>query len=74
MLEKIKELVAGFMGIRVSDVLEDASLLEMGMDSLTLLKVIMDIEKSYDIYFLDEEIIEIKTITDILDMVQKKTS
>lgn len=72
MLEKIKEIVAGFMGICVSDVLEEKNFLEMGMDSLTLLKIIIDTEKLFNVRFGNEEIVEIRTVLDILGLVEKK--
>ena len=74
MLEKIKEIVAGFMGIRVSDILEEKNFLEMGMDSLTLLKIVIKVEETYNISVGNEEIVEIKNIIDILSLVEKKIS
>ena len=72
MLERIREIVAGFMGIRVSDIVDDKSFIELGMDSLTLLKIIIKIEQEYDISFGNDEIVEIKNIIDILTLAEKK--
>ena len=72
MLDQIKQIVAGFMGIRVSDVLEEKNFLDMGMDSLTLLKIIMDTENQFGVHFENEEIVEIRTVIDIFNIVEKK--
>lgn len=72
MLENIKEIVAGYMGIQVSEVLEEKSFTDMGMDSLTLLKIIIDIENKFEVHFENDEIVEIRTITDIFEQVEKK--
>lgn len=74
MKDKIKEIVAGFMGVRVSEIDEEKNFIEMGMDSLTLMKIIIDIEKEYNIHFEDEEIIEIRTIDDIFNLSNEKNS
>lgn len=74
MLDKVKEIVAGYMGIRVSDVKEEENFLEMGMDSLTLLKIIIDVENEFKIRIFNDEIIEIRNILDIFDLIEKKLS
>ena len=74
MLEKIKEIVAGFMGILVSEVSEEKNFLDMGMDSSTLLKIIMDTENLYGVRFENEEIVEIRTVMDIFALLEKKLS
>ena len=72
MIDRIREIVAGFMGIRVSDIVDDKSFLELGMDSLTLLKIVIKIEEEYNISIGNDEIVEIKNLIDILSLVEKK--
>ena len=60
------------MGIRVSDIVEDKNFIELGMDSLTLLKIVIKIEEEYKISFGNDEIVEIKNIIDILSLAEKK--
>lgn len=72
MLDRIKEIVAGYMGISVAEVTEDKNFLEMSMDSLTLLKIIIDIENTFNVSIENDEIVEIRTINDIFDLIQKK--
>lgn len=72
MLDRIKEIVAGYMGIRVSDVNEETNFLDIGMDSLTLLKIVIDVENTFGIYIENDEIVEIRTILDILRLIEEK--
>jgi acyl carrier protein len=72
MIDRIREIVAGFMGIRVSDIVDDKSFLELGMDSLTLLKIVIKIEEEYNISIGNDEIVEIKNLIDILSLAEKK--
>ncbi len=74
MIERIREIVAGYMGMRVSDLKDDESFLDMSMDSLTLLKIVIDVENTFGVSIGNDEIPEIKTITDIFNLVEKKIS
>ena len=72
MIEKIKEIIAGYMGIQVSEISEEKSFTDMGMDSLTLLKIIIDVESHFGVSFENDEIVEIRTAIDIFEQVEKK--
>lgn len=74
MENRVREIVAGYMGILVSEVVDDKSFIEMGMDSLTLLKIIIDIENEYDISIADEEIVDIRNFADICKLIEKNFS
>ncbi len=74
MENRVREIVAGYMGILVSEVADDKSFIEMGMDSLTLLKIIIDIENEYDINIADEEIVDIRNFADICKLIEKNFS
>ena len=74
MIEKIREVVAGYMGMRVSDINDEQSFLDISMDSLTLLKIIIELEQVFNIRIENDEIVEIRTILDILNLMEKKIS
>jgi acyl carrier protein len=74
MEDRVREIVAGYMGILVSEVTDDGNFIEMGMDSLTLLKIIMDVENEFDISIEDAQIVEIRTFSDISKLIEKKLS
>ena len=74
MTEKIKEIVAGYMGMSISEIKDDKNFLEIDMDSLTLLKIILDVEKTFNVRIDNDEIVEIRTISDIVNLLEKKIS
>ena len=74
MLEKIREIVAGYMSVRVSEIRDEQSFIDLAMDSLTLLKIIIEVEKSFNVSIENEEIVEIRTILDIFNLLEKKFS
>lgn len=45
---------------------------DLDIDSIDLLDFIMTIEEEYDIEFSDDELDEIKTLNDIVDLIEKK--
>ncbi len=45
---------------------------ETGIDSLSLLDLVVDTEQQYGITITDEELISMKTIQDIVDAISKK--
>lgn len=74
MLQKIKETISVLSGIAVSFIDEETVLAELEIDSLTMLKIIMELENVYGVHFEDEEIVEIRTVSDIEEKISEKLS
>lgn len=72
MLEKIIEIISSYAKIDVSLINDETNILELDVDSLTILKIIMDVEQTFSIRFEDEEIVEIRTAKDIENIVLGK--
>ncbi len=69
-LDEIKEMFAKKVKV---DVLDPAvELKSLGLDSLDLVELIMDIEEQYAIEFDNEELMEFKTVGDVLSAIEKK--
>ena len=66
--EKIAELIAE--KIDVSEIKEDTTLEDLGIDSLDVTEIAMDIESEFDIEF--EADATMKTVADIVAAVEKK--
>lgn len=67
-LEIIKE------ELEVDEINLDDDLVEVyEIDSISLLDFFMTIEDEFDIEFEDEELEQLKTINDIIELVEKKT-
>ncbi len=67
--EEIKKLVKERFN---KDVQLDTVLSETGIDSLSLLDLVVDAEKQYGIMISDDELIRIKTVQDIVDAIKDK--
>lgn len=74
MLRKILEIISIQLDVLVEDLNEEMVLTELGIDSLMLMKIIMSVENAFDIYIEDDEIVEIRTISDIADVAVRKAS
>lgn len=71
MIDKIKEIIYRYMP-DMDMLYEEENLYENGVDSLTMLKVIIEIENMFSIHINDEEIVEIRNINDISEIISKK--
>lgn len=74
MLEKILEIVSERTEIPLSAINCDTNLLELDIDSLDIINIVMDVEYSFNVRFEDEEIVDLRTPSDIEEIVRKKFS
>ena len=71
--EYIKNLFVN-QGISEEKVTEDASLKDLGIDSLDLVEIMFAAEEELDVHFEDEKLLALKTVGDavrLLDSVKK---
>lgn len=70
---KVKEVVAGHLGVKIEDLKPETSLTEdLNADSLDLFQIIMELEEVFDIEIPTEDTENIKTIADIEAYIEKK--
>jgi len=70
---KVKEEVAGHLGVKIEDLKPETSLTEdLNADSLDLFQIIMELEEAFDIEIPTEDTENIKTIADIEAYIEKK--
>ena len=75
MLEDIKKILVETANVDVSKVTEEATLSEdLGIDSLDSVEIVLELESAYDIKIEDEEIQNLKTVGDIMKLVESKIS
>ena len=70
-LDTVKKILAD--KIDVSQVKEDDKLTDLGMDSLDLAEVMLAIEEALNIEFTSNEILKLKTLRDVLNLIETKT-
>lgn len=72
MLDRIIETIAVYSKKDKEIIGEETNIFDLEVDSLSFIKIIMDIENAYSIRFEDEEIVEIRTPKDIENTILKK--
>ena len=71
--EKLKSLIVDQMGVPESSVTLDASFEEdLGADSLDTFELIMGLEEAFDIEIPEEDLVDMKTVGDVVNYVQRK--
>ena len=70
MIEKVKEILA--KKVDISNLKEDDSLSELGLDSLDLVETMIEIEEELGVEFTSEEIANLKTLKDVIKLIESK--
>ena len=72
MLEKIREILEEELNIDPEDVNEDSDFRDdLGIDSLDLFELVMNLENEYGIEFPAEELESLRTVGDVIDFLEK---
>lgn len=69
-LETVRQLIASAADVRVEDLEAERPLEELGVDSLTVLEVMFQIEDAFGVKMPDERV-PIRTLKDIADLVDR---
>ena len=59
--------------VKNKEVTVDSNIKELGLDSLDIVDLLMDMEEKYGIEFDNEEMTSIVTITDVINAISAKT-
>ena len=71
--KKLKSLIVDQMGVPESSVTLDASFEEdLGADSLDTFELIMGLEEAFDIEIPEEDLVDMKTVGDVVNYLQRK--
>lgn len=71
--DKVKELIASQLNKPVADITEDKDVkVDLGADSLDIVEMIMAFEEEFGISVDDEEGANIKTVGDIIKIIEEK--
>lgn len=68
--DKIKEALSS--KLKGQELTLDSNLRDLGIDSLDVVDLIMDLEEELRIEFSDEELMSIHTMKDVCDLIDKK--
>lgn len=72
-LAKVKEILVDQLGVNEEDITMESNIQEdLGADSIAVMEVVVEIETQFDITVPEEELLEIKTVGDIVKRIENK--
>ena len=72
-IEKVKKLISNQLNVAESKITEDSKLVEdLGADSLDTVEMLMAFEEEFGISIPDEEAMKMRTVKDIVDLIDSK--
>lgn len=54
------------------EITPETSLKDLGLDSLDMVEVLMEVEEELDIQFEEEEMVNLKTVNDVYNAIERK--
>ncbi len=73
MLEKIIEILAAQLSLDTDDITLSADVTgDLGADSLDIVQMASEFEKTFEIEISDEDIMSVKTVADILEYLERR--
>ena len=71
--EKIASLMADQLGVDKASITPDSEIIkDLGADSLDVVEMLLDLEKEYGVEISDEQAAELKTVGDIVKLIENK--
>ncbi|MBV1709627.1 MAG: acyl carrier protein [Erysipelothrix sp.] len=59
-------------GIKTGQLTESSTLKDIGIDSLDLVEVLLELEKELNVTFSDDELLGVRSVSDVVSLVAKK--
>ena len=72
MFEELKNILADQLGIETDITMESKLKEELGIDSLLALELSITLENKYDINISEEELTKLKTVKDVVELLEAK--
>ena len=68
--DKVKPIIAEQLSIKVEEVLDSSTFVDLGFDSLDTVELIMKLEEELGIEISDSEAEKLKTVQDVIDYIK----
>merc|ERR1719242_971657 len=69
---KCQEVIAEQLGVDKEKVVREATLTELGADSLDIVESVMALEEAFDVELPDDETTSLKNVGDVADLIETK--
>lgn len=70
--DKVKEIMAETLNLDEADIKMEATLKDLGIDSIDAVELVMALEETYDVKIADEEAAALEKVSDIVAFIEKK--
>ena len=71
--DKVKELISKQLNKPIEEITEDKEVVkDLGADSLDVVEMLMNLEEEYNITVPEEDAVDIKTVGDIIKLIDNK--
>ena len=70
MYEKLVKYAAKQLELDESEITPDSTFESLGIDSLDIVELIMDLEEEFDLQIPDEDLPKVSTVQDIVDYIE----
>merc|ERR1719195_1095443 len=71
-MEKVADVVSDQLDVDKSKVVREATLTELGADSLDIVESVMALEEAFDVELPDDETTSLKNVGDVADLIETK--
>ena len=72
--EKVKEIMIDTLNLDEADITLDATLKDLGVDSIDAVELVMALEEAYDVKIADEETAALEKVSDIVEFMDRKVA
>ena len=70
---RIRELIAEQLNKKIEEVTDEKEIVkDLGADSLDVIEMLMSLEEQYNITVPEEDVVNIKTVGDIIKLIESK--
>ena len=70
--DKVADIIVEQLGVDKEKVTREATLTELGADSLDIVETVMAMEEEFDVELPDEETTQLKDVGDVMDLIETK--
>lgn len=71
-VDKLKEIIGNVMNIETDTITEETTFIDdLGADSLDIFQIVLSLEEEYDVEFDNEDIEEIQSVKDAVEVLKK---
>ena len=74
LIAQISQCLAGRVTVPLDNVTSQTSFAELGVDSLSFLELIVDVEKTFDVSFCPDDAMDLLTIGDLENYIRAQSS